>query len=146
MATYCVDADLLKYRSNILSLGVDDWETQRLEAFDIINRMLVARWYNQVAPIQGIDPTLTLFDPIKVKDGDLTRLEAFKTLEFAYMLLMKDCPEIDGFERNMSLFAGMFGNEFDAVIGMGLGYDWDDSGIVDTDEIAIRAPRRLLRA
>jgi len=123
MATYCTDQDLLTYRSNILDLGVDDWEKQRLEAFDVINRMLVARWYNQAAKVQGVDPTLTLFDPTKVEDGALTRLECYKTLEFAYMILMKDCPEPDGFERNMDLFAKLFGNEFDTIIGMGLSYD-----------------------
>lgn len=144
--TYCTDNDLLVYRSNILSFGVDSWETQRLEAYDIINRMIVARWYNQVAPTMGVDPSLTLFDPAKVNGDQLKRLECFKTFEFAYMILMKDSPEPDGFERNMSLFAGLFGNEFDSIISLGLTYDWDASGSVDNDERAIRAPRRLKRA
>lgn len=144
--TYCVDDDLLVYRSNIRSLGVSDWETQRNEAFKIINRMIVSRWYNQVAPIQGIDPSLTLFDPDKVGDDQLKRLECFKTLEFAYMILMKDSPEADGFERNMLLFAKLFGTEFDSIVGMGLDYDWDDSGSIGDDERAVRAPRRLMRA
>ena len=146
MATYCVDRDLLVYRSNILSLGIKGWEEQRLQAFNVINRMLVARWYNQAAALQGIDPTLTLFDPTQVADDELNRLECFKTLEFAYMLLMKDSPEPDGFERNMTTFAKLFGTEFDSVIGMGISYDWDDSGTVDDDEVKIRAPRRLYRA
>jgi len=144
--TYCVDNDLLKYRSNILSLSVDSWETQRDEAYSIINRMIVARWYNQVAPTQGIDPSLTLFDPAKVGDDQLNRLECFKTLEFAYMILMKDSPEADGFERNMSLFAKMFNTEFDSIISLGLSYDWDASGAIGDEERAQTAPRRLMRA
>lgn len=144
--TYCEDDDLLVYRSNILSLGVSSWETQRNEAFDIINRKLVARWYNQVAPKMGVDPVTTAFDPTKVEEGSLKRLECFKTLEFAYMILMKDSPDPDGFERNMSLFAKLFGDEFDSVVGMGVSYDWDASGAVNDDEAKIRAPRRLLRA
>jgi len=145
MATYCEDTDLLKYRSNILKLGVDSWEDQRKEAYSIINRLLVARWYNQAAKTQGVDPTLTFFDPTKVEEGFLKRLECFKTLEFAYMILMKDSPEEDGFERNMALFARQFGAEFDSVIGMGLTYDWSGDGNTDTEEVKIRAPRRLLR-
>lgn len=144
--TYCIDNDLLTYRSNILELGVADWSTQRTEAYSMINRMLVARWYNQVAPTQGIDPTLVVFDPAKVEEGSLKRLECFKTLEFAYMILMKDSPEADGFERNMSLFSKLFNTEFDVVIGLGLSYDWDDDGIIDDEERAQRAPRRLRRA
>ncbi|MDA3788080.1 MAG: hypothetical protein PF503_06260 [Desulfobacula sp.] len=143
--TYCVDTDLLTYRSNILSLGVDSWEIQREQAYSVINRMLVARWYNQAAKTQGLDPYLTFFVPDQVEEGFLTRLESFKTLEFAYMILMKDSPEADGFERNMNLFARQFGIEFDSVIGMGVSYDWDASGSVDSDEVRIRAPRTLLR-
>lgn len=145
MATYCEDADLLKYRSNILSLGVDDWESQRLDAYSVINRLLVARWYNHAAKTQGVDPTLTLFDPTKIEEGFLTRLECFKTLEFAYMILMKDSPEADGFERNMALFAKQFGAEFDSILGMGLTYDWSGDGETDTEEVKVIAPRRLLR-
>lgn len=144
--TYCEDDDLLTYRSNILDFGVADWKTQREEAFDVINRMLVARWYNQVAITQGVDPTLVLFDPTKVKEGELKRLECFKTLEFAYMILMKDSPEADGYERNMTLFANQFGNEFDTILGMGLSYDWDDSGDISETELNQMAPRRLTRA
>jgi len=146
MSTYCVDTDLLKYRSNILSFGITSWEDQRKEAFSDINRLLVARWYNQVASTQGIDPTLVAFDPAKVQEGSLTKLECFKTLEYAYMILMKDSPEADGFERNMSLFSKLFDTEFDTVINLGLSYDWDNSGEIDDSEQLMRAPRRLKRA
>ena len=146
MATYCTDTDLLTYRSNILSHGVSDWEKQRKEAYEYINRLLVARWYNNVAPSQGVDPTVTFFDPALVEDDFLTRLECFKTLEFAYMILMKDSSEADGFERNMALFSQQFGAEFDAVIGLGVSYDWDNSGTIEADEQMISAPRRLSRA
>lgn len=143
--TYCEDADLLTYRSNILSLGVADWEIQRAEAFSTINRMLIARWYNQAAKTQGVDPTLTFFEPAKIEEGFLKRLECFKTLEFAYMILMKDAPDEDGFERNMKLFARQYGAEFDSVIGMGVSYDWSGDGTLDSEETKIRAPRRLMR-
>ena len=145
MATYCTDKDLLTYRSNILKHGVVSWEKQREESFEYINRLLIGRWYNHVASSQGVDPSITSFDPTLVEEGFLTRLECFKTLEFAYMILMKDSPEADGFERNMKLFGRQFGAEFDAVIGLGVSYDWDDSGTIESDEQRISAPRRLSR-
>jgi len=144
--TYCTDNDLLIYRSNILSLGVDSWETQREEAYKIINRMITVRWYNKIAPEMGIDPTLTEFDPAKVLSDQLKRLECYKTLEFAYMLLMKDSPEADGFERNMLLFSKLFNSEFNSIINLGLDYDWDNSGSISVGEKNITAPRRLMRA
>lgn len=144
--SYCVDSDLLKYRPNILSLGVDSWEDQREEAYGMINRVLLTRWYRKVAPEMGYDPNVTIFDPTQIKEGSLTRLEAFKTLELAYMILMKDSPEADGFERNMKTFRDKYNEELELVLAQGLDYDWSDSGTFDDDEVYLRAPRRLTRA
>lgn len=144
--TYCTDQDLLVYRSNILSLGVSSWADQRALAYADINRALIARWYNQAAIEQGLDPYTTHFDPTLVDSSQLKQLECFKTLEYAYMILMKDSPEADGFERNMKLFAKQYGNELSTLLSAGISYDWDSSGSIDTDEYKISAPRRLKRA
>lgn len=146
MATYCTDADLLVYRSDILDMGVASWQDQRELAYAAINRLLIARWYNRNANDQGVDPYQTPFDPTLVKENELKQLECFKTLELAYMILMKNDPEPDGFERNMNLFARQFGNEFDTLMNSGIDYDWDESGTIDDDEKQIRSPRRLYRA
>jgi len=143
--TYCIDSDLVKYRPNILELGVSDWTEQREEAYELINRVLQARWYRKVAPEMGYDPNVTLFDPTQIKTGALTRLEAFKTLELAYMHLMKDSPESDGFERNMDTFRKRYNEELELVLAVGIDYDWSDSGTFDDDEVYLRAPRRLVR-
>ena len=45
---YSTDDDLVKIRPNILDLGVPEWIDQHKEAFSIINRALVARWYKTV--------------------------------------------------------------------------------------------------
>lgn len=146
MATYCVDEDLKVYRSEIMEMGVASWEPQRSLAFADINRLLISRWYNRNAADQGVDPYVTPFDPTLVKEGELKQLECFKTLELAYMILMKDDPEPDGFERNMGLFARQYGNEFDTLMNSGIDYDWDSSGTIETDEKQVRSPRRLMRA
>lgn len=146
MTTYCTDEDLKVYRSEIMEMGVTSWEDQRNLAYAAINRLVISRWYNRNAPDQGIDPYVTPFDPELVKEGEFRQLECFKTLELAYMILMKDDPEPDGFERNMGLFARQYGNEFDSLISSGIDYDWDSSGVIETDEKQIRAPRRILRA
>lgn len=146
MATYCTDSELLKYRSNILSLGVSSWQVQREEAFEIINRVVIARWYRKAAPEMGIDPNLTAFDPELVKANTLTRLEAFKTLELAYMILKKDGPEKDGFERNEEAFRNRFNEELEMILGSGIDYDWSNSGVIDLEETGIRITRRNIRA
>ncbi len=145
MATYATDQDLLKYRADILSLNVDSWETQREEAFSIINRTITARWYAKAAPVMGVDPLITAFDPTLIQNDELKRLECFKTLELAYALLTKGCKEEDGFERLRKLYKREYGDELDSVLGMGLTYDWNDDDEIDVEEVRIQAPRRLSR-
>lgn len=145
--TYCTDQDLLKYRPNILSLGQDDWAEQRQEAYEEINRLINVRWYKKTAVQLGLDPVLTEFDPALVINDTLKRLECYKTLEFAYMLLMKDSPEADGFERNMDLFAKKYGEELNIIVTTtGVDYDWNDDDEITVDEKTILVPRRLYRS
>lgn len=145
MATYATDQDLLKYRADILSLGVDSWETQRDEAFSIINRTITARWYTKAAPVMGVDPLITAFDPTLVQTDELNRLECFKVLELAYGYLSKGCQESDGFERLRKLYKGEYGDELDSVLGIGISYDWNGDDEIDVEEVRIQAPRRLSR-
>ena len=144
--TYCTDSDLVKYRPNILSLGVSDWETQRTEAYTIINRVITARWYKKAAPEMGYDPNTTVFDPSYVRSATLTRLEAFKTLELAYMLLKKEGPEADGFERLEKAFRSRYNEELEMVLAVGIDYDWSGSGEYEDDELYVRVQRRLVRS
>lgn len=145
MATYSTDADLLKYRSDILSFNVDSWSDQHDEAYSIINRIIQARWYRDAAVKMGYDPNLTLFDPTLIKTGTLTRLEAFKTLELAFMVLKKNAPEEDGFERFEKSFRDRYNEELAIILDVGIDYDWSGSGTFDDDELYIRSPRRQKR-
>lgn len=142
---YCTDADLEEYRSDIMDLGIDSWETQREEASRIITRVITARWYNKVAPSLGVDPLMTPFDPDKVQGDDLKRLACYKTFELAYALITKNSQEADGFDRLRQTYKVEYGEELDSILGIGLTYDWDGNDEVDIQEIRIQAPRRLSR-
>jgi len=127
-------------------LGQSDWEEQHLEAFDIINRTLISRWYKVVAAEHGVDWWLTEFDPDLVDTDQLVRLSCYKVLELAYMFLMKDSPDSDGFERHVTLFSGLYSQELKEVLGIGINYDWDANDEIGTDEKYEPAPRRNYRA
>jgi hypothetical protein len=144
--TYAVDADLVKVRPNILSLGVADWEVQREEAYSIINRIIIRRWYREAAKIMGYDPNLTSFEPEQVANDCLKRLEVYKTLELAYLYLLKGGGEEDGFERQMEIFRRRYNDELNLLFDSGIDYDWSGDDTLDDDEKFIRAPRRLMRA
>jgi len=142
---YSTDDDLVKIRPNILTLGVSDWEEQHREAFSIINRVLISRWYREVAEDNDVDWRTTEFDPELVDVDQLLRLSCYKTLELIYMYLMKDSPEADGFERQMELFATKYNNELSELLALGINYDWDDDDSFASDEKYQPRQRRLVR-
>lgn len=144
--TYCEDTDLLKYRPNILSLNVDKWEEQRELAYADINRVITAKWYRAAAKAMGYDPDLTAFVPENVQNDSLKKLECYKTLEYAYMYLMKESVRGDGFERNMNTFTKLYSAELNMVLSIGILYDWSGDGSIEYDENSLLpAQRRLYR-
>ena len=143
---YSTDDDLIKIRPNILELGVSDWEEQSKEAFSIINRSIISKWYKEVAMEYDVEWRETEFDPDKVDSTQLVRLSSYKTLEMAYLHLMKDTPEPDGFERQMKLFQNLYAAEFNQILASGVDYDWDDSDTIEWDEKLMPRQRRLKRA
>lgn len=148
MATtkYCEDADLINIRPNILELGVASWDTQSIDAFDIINRTLIAKWYKNVALEHDIiDWRTTPFDPDKVDEEQVKRMACYKTLELAYMHLMKDSSTADGFERETDFFRDRYNEELTIILGLGVNYDWDADDTISDDEKYEPQIRRLVR-
>ena len=145
MGTYCTDADLKVVRPNILDLSVEDWAIQRTEAYDYINKLVLARWYRPAAVEAGLDPDLNELDPTKLDAEQLKKSAVYKSLELAYMSLMKEGPDADGYERFASYFADEFAKEFDLELAIGLRYDWDNDGETD-DEYYVVSSRRLTRS
>lgn len=148
MATeyYSDDDDLIKIRPNILGLGVSDWEEQAIEAFSMINRILIAKWYKPTAAEHDVEWRETEFNPDLVDATQLVRVSAYKTLELAYLHLMKDTPEPDGFERQMKIFKERFVSELNDLLALGINYDWDESDTIEYDEKYYPRQRRLTRA
>jgi len=142
---YSTDDDLVKIRPNILSLGTASWDDMHTEAFALINRTIISRWYKVIAGEHGLDWWLTEFDADLVDSSQLLRLSCYKVFELIYMHIMKDSPEADGFERQMSLFSKLYSQELKELLAIGISYDWDADDEIDTEDKYERAPRRLYR-
>jgi hypothetical protein len=142
---YSTDEDIKKIRPNVLQLGVSDWLNQHEDAFAIINRALIGKWYKAISAEYCIDWRVTEFDPDLVDIDQVKRLSSYKALELLYLYLMKDSPEPDGFEREVSLFRSRYNSELLEVLAIGINYDWDDSGTVEADEKYQPQIRRLQR-
>ena len=142
---YSTDDDLIKIRPNILDLGVPEWIDQHKEAFKIINRAIIARWYKSVAAENEVDWTTTEFDADLVDISQVLRLACYKTLELAYIYLTQDSPNPGGFERENEAFARRYNSELNEVLAIGLSYDWDQDDEFDDSEKYQQPIRRLKR-
>lgn len=146
MADYCSEDDLVAIRPDILDLGVADWSTHITEAGTIIDRVIDAQWYRGLAVENGIDWRETPFDRDKLLNAatQLKRLACYKTLELAFLYVMKHAIE-DAFERERKLFRELYTDELSDVLIYGLDYDWDDDASIDAGESVIASVRRLTR-
>jgi len=145
MANYCEESDLIAIRPKILELGVTDWDTQITEACNIMDRAIEVRWYRRIAEENSVDWRVTRFDRdlLKSSDTQLKRLACYKSLELAFMYLMKHRAD-DAFEKERKMFSELYKEELQEVLLSGLDYDWDDDDL-DDDEILVPRVRRLMR-
>jgi len=148
MDVYSTDDDLVAIRSNILLLGVDDWEQKHIDAKIYIDKIIESQWYRTTALDNGIDYLETVFNADLLSDSgsQLKLLSCYKTLELIYVDLMKDTQEEDGFERHSKFFGKLFDKELKNVLSIGLDYDWNLSGSISSDERQQPKKRRLRRS
>jgi hypothetical protein len=144
---YSTDEDLTDMRPKIMEYGVENWSNQRTEAEEIIHRALDIGWYRPEAQHLGVNWRDYPFDADLLLNGStqLKRLSCLKTLELAYLYLMKDSPKEDAFERQRKLFKDEYTIELRNVLAEGVDYDWDDSGVLNYTENQRVTRRRLKR-
>ena len=140
--------DVVAVRSEILTYGVSDFTTQMEEAEAIVNRALDSKWYRSNAENFGLDWRETPFDTalmLEVSIEQVKRSCVYKSLQLIYLLLAKESPEPDGFERNSSTFKKLYAEEITEVLTAGIDYDWDQDDEISDSESKIPEIRRLYR-
>ena len=147
MGTYITDDDLLKIRSDILSLGVSDVDDQIDEAESILNRTLEYQWYRPQATDNGVDWRSSPFNPdLVLTPNQVKRAASYKALETIYLFLMKNVPQDqDAFDKQRKIFRGLYKDEIADVLRAGIDYDWDESGDITAGENIQPGIRRLYR-
>ena len=154
---YSKDKDLLEIRSNIINLGIAEWQLSHYKSRDVINRDLESGWYRQACeateqnnynvPLIHIDYRTSPFVPARMLNWSvqLKDLSVFKTLELVYEYLSKDAEE-DVFMKLSDRYKKKYDDELKRVIKAGIDYDWDADSVIDTEEVSYqRLTRRLSR-
>ena len=143
---YSCDDDLTNIRTNILNLGIAEWQLSHYKARDLINRDLEAFWYRTAAEKEGVDYRETPFTPARMLNWEVQviDLSVYKVLELAYEILAKDVAE-DNFLLLSDRYKKKYQEELKRVIASGIDYDWDNDQAIDSDEIASPYRTRRLR-
>ena len=148
MANYSTDADLLKIRSTIMNLGVDDWSEFHALATTAINKDLEVKWYRKASSKAGYDWRFTPFDSTLLLNSatQLLDLACYKTLFLIYRYLAQDTTiDQDAYGQQRSYWSKQYGQELERVVDSGLDYDWDSDDEIDSWEKSRKRPARRLK-
>lgn len=146
MANYSDDDDLVQVVPNILDFGTDDWTFLHDRAKVIIDRTLEQRWYRPEATNRSILYEDDPFDADLLDADQLVWLSCYKVLELAYQYMMKPGETEDFYERQSRYYNTRYEEELQALLSLGITYDWDADDTFDEDERISPQRRRLRRA
>lgn len=112
------------------------------EAKNDIDRIIEIKWFRPRVrerygrDIELLDDDLE-FDPDLMLNAStqLKKASAYRVLgEYACPRLSKATKEADAWEKRADWFATRFNEEIDRVFSIGIDYDWDSSGVIESDE------------
>ncbi len=142
---YATLDDLLLVEPTITDYGVLDFDSELARSESEVNRILQVRWFQAYASLK--DSTLT-FDPTLLTATQWTQATVYHAL--AYHI----CPKLSKFEAEgnedkfqvmMKYYQGRFEHEMDLCLRLGVEYDLDDDGTVDSTEKVSTGSLRLVR-
>lgn len=112
------------------------------EAKDDIDRIIEIKWFRPRVrerfgrDIEILDDNVD-FDPDLMLNAStqLKKASAYWVLgEYVCPRLSKATKEADAWEKRADWFATRFNEEIDRVLSSGIDYDWDSSGVIESDE------------
>jgi len=133
------NTDLQKYAPEMFEQGTDDWTDELNEAQLDVTNMIQYKWWNKVN-------SRSAFDKTKLIESQWTKATVYKAMA-AYILpkLSTFRPEGDPFREQLGFYKERFEEEFNLQFGLGIDYDEDDSGTVESDEVNPFDQSRLYR-
>ena len=140
---YATLNDLLQVEPTITDYGVIEWDTELARSEVEVNRILQVRWFQAYRNRQS--HTIT-FDPTLLTSSQWTQATVYHAL--AYHIspkLTKFEPDTDKFQVMMEYYTKRFEQEMDLCLRLGVEYDLDDSGTIDTTENQSLQSLRLRR-
>lgn len=147
MAEYCADADLRAECPDLYTGGIDDFDTQIIEAGKMLDRELESSWYRKEAEDRELDWRADRFDRADLLNvaTQLKRAAVYLSIHLGAKRLTTWTPDGDKWGKMLEYYHDRYRAELEAALAFGIDYDWDDSAAIDDEERWGRFPRELAR-
>lgn len=144
------DDDLIKYQSDILDYGIDEFTDEHAKAQLDIERRLRNEWWGRSKTYNSFNGNSKFaeLDTSKLTESQFTRCAVYRVLsEYALPQLTKwnASGDEDKFQVMMNHYHKKYNEEFVAILHDGVEYDFDDDGTVQDDERHSIDSKRLTR-
>tara|TARA_R110000796_G_scaffold37011_6_gene93692 strand:- start:593 stop:1012 length:420 start_codon:yes stop_codon:yes gene_type:complete len=124
---FATNNNLQEYAPEVFEQGVDDWTDELAKAqVDVIN-LIQFKWWNKFY-------SRSMFDSSKLVESQWTKATVYQAM-YAYILprLSTFRPEGDPFREQLTFYKDRFQEEWEIQFGVGIQYDFNDDGIIDTN-------------
>jgi hypothetical protein len=131
---YATLDDLLLVEPTITEYGNIDWDAELARSETEVNRILQVRWFQNFKKTQG---TTVTFNPDLLTPAQWTQATVYHALAFHIapkLTKFEQQGNEDKFQVMMDYYAGRFEHEMDLCLRLGVEYDLNDSGTIDSTE------------
>jgi len=121
------NTNLQEYAPEVFEQGVDDWTDELAKAQIDVTNMIQFKWFNKFY-------NRSQFDATKLVDAQWTKTTVYQAL-YGYILprLSTFRPEGDPFREQLTFYKDRFYEEWELQFGVGIKYDFNDDGVIDTN-------------
>ncbi len=135
---FATDEDLIKYVQDIFDHGESTWEDEiALAEGDVINQVKI-KWYNLTHAKGSFDETLLV-------NSQWTKATVYRAFSSYIFPKLSTFNVEDTFREQLEFYANQYAEEMDTQFQLGIEYDHNEDGTIDSSEVQTFTQTRLYR-
>lgn len=136
--TFATNNDLNKYAPDVFLQGVDDWTDDLVEAQnDVLSYVRVNYWNN--------NHSAHTFDHTLLNSAQWTKATVYRALSTYILPKLATFRLDDVFVEQIKFYKDRYNEELDLQFALGIEYDKDEDGVIQSDEVTPYSQGRLYR-
>lgn len=142
---YATLDDLLLVEPTIQDYGNLDWDAELARSETEVNRIIQVRWYQSYASAKK---TTAAFDATLLTSSQWTQATVYHALAYHIapkLTKFEQQGNEDKFQVMMDYYSKRFEHEMDLCLRLGVQYDADDDGTIESGETVSKGSLKLVR-